>query len=532
MEPKIKPLTEAHLAALEKRGITAETAERLGWTSFAGRKGLWVSMPYFRRGNAVNHKYRRIEKDPSGDNFQQDKGGEQCFYNLQALEDIEVLPPDEQRSVEVVITEGEMDCAIALQIGFLAVSVPGGAPSVASDGLPSLKWAFLEDFPKWAIAVLAVDDDPPGQILRQELALRLGWHRCKWVKYPKGCKDLNEVFVKYGAKGVNMVLKDKASFMNSGGLFLMSELPAQPEIEALGCNIGNVSEMIKLRLGDVSVFTGIPSMGKTLFVNCMACNMAQTYGWNVCFGSFEQSPRGDHLRYLRTFYLQQPRKDNFGNVLWTAPRVAEADSWIDRHFTFIVPDVNTDEMVTLKWVLARVRAAIIQHGAKLIIIDPWNELDHDRPNGMSLTEYTGYAIKEFKRLAKQYMVHVTIVAHPAKMERGRDGTYAVPSLYDISDSSHWANKSDIGVIIHRLEGESEGKFATLVRVAKVRYWGVIGRTGDRFLEYLPERGIYLDAPDFKPKKPRDPSKPQTPREDKKTADKPSQTSLPYKDSNL
>lgn len=529
MATKLIPLTEDHQRKLDARGVPPGRAVALGWQTCADRRGDWIAIPFHRRGKVVNHKYRRIVKDLEGHNFEQDKGGEQCFYNLEVLEQIEQLPAEDQRLQAVVITEGELDCAVALECGFNAVSVPGGAPDRAIENEDSVKFDFLKDFPKYVIAILAVDDDPAGQILRSELAIRIGWYRCKWVKFPKGCKDLSDVFRLYGEKGVRMVLTDKASFMNEGGLFKMSDLPAQPETQAYGCGIGNLNDMIKLRRGDVSIYTGIPSMGKTLFVNTLACNMSRLYGWKGCFGSFEQNPRGDHLRSLRTYYIGRPRVDELGNELWSDSDIVAADGWIDQHFTFIVPDVNTDDMITLKWVLTRARAAITQHGADLIIVDPWNELDHDRPNGMSLTEYTGFAIKSFKQLAKKYMVHVAIVAHPAKMEKNKDGGYGVPTLYDISDSSHWANKCDLGVIIHRIEGEGDPKYATLVRVAKVRYWGIIGRTGDKLLEYLPGSGQYIDCPDFQPKRKRESQKAITELEDKKKPNALPKKSIPYKE---
>lgn len=526
MVGKTIPLTEEHLDLLEKRGISGEIATRLGWQTCADRKGAWISQPFFRQGKAVNHKYRTIAGEKK---FSQDKGGEQCFYNLEAIESLDKLDPANQCQQAIVITEGEMDCASVLQAGYLAISVPSGAPDKPVEGEDSVKYDFLKDFPRFAIAILATDDDPAGRALRQDLALRLGWHRCKWVQYPKGCKDFNEVVQKYGEAGVQKVLRERCKFMNEGGLFRMSDIPAQPDVPAYECGMGNLSNMIKIRPGDFMVVSGIPSMGKSIFVNALACNMAREYGWNVCFGSFEQHPRIDHLRYLRTFYLDKPKDGINGYGGWTDAEISEADAWIDKYFTFILPDLNSDELVTLKWVLARVRAAITQYGARMIIIDPWNELDHDRPNGMSLTEYTGFAIKEFKRLAKQYMVHIIIVAHPAKLEKNKNGGYGVPTLYDISDSSHWANKSDLGVIIHRFEGEAENTYGTLVRVAKVRYWGIIGRTGERMMEYLPERGKFIDNPDFRPKRPASENKTATEKKAKKGEEISAQPGLPYKD---
>ncbi len=526
MSMKTIPLTEAHAALLEQRGLSLETVHQLGWQTCAERKGDWIAIPFLRAGKQVNTKYRRIVKSEDGFNFEQDKDGEQCFYNLAAIEDIGKLSSEEQRRQSIVITEGEFDCAVALQAGYLAVSVPSGAPAKAVEHEDSVKFDFLKDFPKYAIATLAVDDDHAGHVLRQELALRLGWHRCKWAQYPKGCKDLGDVAKKYGAAGVRKVLGEKTKFMNAGGLFRLSELPELPELPAYENGIGNVSDMAKMRLGDFTVVSGIWSMGKTLFTNVWACNMVKNHGFKVCFASFEQNPRGDHLRFLRTTHIGRARYAS-GFPEWSGAEIAGADAWIEKNFTFIMPDDENDEMANLKWLLVRLRAAIIQHGANLLIIDPWNEIDHDRPQGMSLTEYTGFAIKQFKRLARQHMVHIIVVAHPAKMEKNRDGEYPIPSLYDISDSAHWANKSDLGIIIHRLPDADKKRHVTLVRIAKVRYWGVIGMIGDKTLEYLPESCTYIDAPDFQAKGQK--NKITTESETKKKPSDKVKPTIPYKD---
>jgi twinkle protein len=105
--------------------------------------------------------------------------------------------------------------------------------------------------------------------------------------------------------------------------------------------------------------------------------------------------------------------------------------------------------VNLEWVLDRARASVVQHGANMVVIDPWNEMDHSRPRDMSLTEYTGCAIKEFKRLARSMNIHLIVAAHPAKQQRREDGTFQIPSLYDVSDSAHWYNKPEVGIVVHR-----------------------------------------------------------------------------------
>jgi twinkle protein len=47
-----------------------------------------------------------------------------------------------------------------------------------------------------------------------------------------------------------------------------------------------------------------------------------------------------------------------------------------------------------------------------------------------------------KRFARRRGVHVFVVAHPTKLQRGEDGQYPVPSPYDVAGSAHWRNKPD------------------------------------------------------------------------------------------
>lgn len=467
-------LTAKHLETLENRGLDAETVSRLGWSSVEGKRDGrdWIEIPYFRRGVLVGKKFRTIDEGEK--QFYQEKGSEQCLYNLDCIIEINEATP-------IVITEGEMDCVIAIQHGHHALSVPNGAPHRPVQQEDTTKFDYLADIPEKNPLILAVDSDEPGKILLNEIAKRLGRHRCQWVKYPKGCKDLNDTFLRYGARGVEEVFK-RAEWVRVEGLYRMSELPPAPAYEAFDCKVEGLSDYYRIRQGDVSVVSGMPSHGKTTLVNEIVCNMAFFHGWNVCVGSFEQSPKPDHQRYLRTYHLKKPAH----LVPEDTEAMMEADAWINQHFFFVIPDIDSEEFSTIDWVLERCAEAVKRHGCKLVVIDPWNEMDHHRPNGMSLTEYTGWAIKQIKRFARKYQVHVIVVAHPAKMEKTKDGSYPIPTLYDISDSSHWYNKPDLGLIVYRTD-----EMLTLVRVQKCRYVGVIGQPGQVMMRYDSYLGIFL-----------------------------------------
>lgn len=183
-------------------------------------------------------------------------------------------------------------------------------------------------------------------------------------------------------------------------------------------------------------------------------------------------PQTDHQRNLRAWF-----NGEYGG--------GNATQWIDDHFRFLVP--SDDDLPTLKWVLERMEMSVVQHNCDMVVLDPWNEVDHSREKDVSLTEYTGYAIKQFKRLARELDIHLVIAAHPAKMRRGDDGNYTPPTLYDISDSAHWANKADIGITVFRPDPE---KPLTQIYINKVRYQNIIGTPGCVDTQYLFEQRRY------------------------------------------
>ena len=273
-----------------------------------------------------------------------------------------------------------------------------------------------------------------------------------------------------GFDGLALLVQEtlkRAQWLALPDIYSMSELPEPPENPAFDTGIVGLREHYRVRRGDFSVVSGIPGAGKTSFVNELVCRMAQLHGWRTVFASFEQRPKPDHRRALRTFHAQKLEKH------MCAVERAAADAWIEDHFRFLMPDDDTE--TSLDWLLGRMAAAVLRFDAGLVVIDPWNELEHVRPPNMTQTEYTGTAIRSIKRFAKKHRVHVIVVAHPAKLMRDKNGQYPKPTLYDIADSAHWANKPDVGVLIWR-DGPEPG-LPTKIIVAKSRYHSEIGRPG-------------------------------------------------------
>jgi twinkle protein len=247
------------------------------------------------------------------------------------------------------------------------------------------------------------------------------------------------------------------------GLVRMSETPPIPEAVPYPIGIGGLRNHVLLRKGDFTVLTGIPGHGKTTLVTDIACRMATEHNWTVTFASFEQNPRDDHRRALRTWY------HSLAPAAQTDDQLVQADLWIDRAFGFIVPDEDVDS--DLLWLLEMAAASVRRFGTDMLVIDPWNEIEHAKPRDQSMSEYVSWAIRQLKKFARKFDIHVLVVAHPTKLHGQADGGLPMPTLYDISDSAAWANKPDIGIIVHQ-----DGP-VTKVKVAKIRYKDRIGKTG-------------------------------------------------------
>ena len=442
--------TEAYL---RQRGLDPSLAASHGVTSGRGV----INFNYILNGETVNEKHRSL----SDGKWWQRGGGEKTFWNIDSIS------AEGCADFPVVITEGEFDSLAALQAGYpRTISCPDGAPAKSIPlNSGGRKYEYVESaldlLANETDIVLAVDNDGPGHALLEDLSLRLGKARCRWVTYPEDCKDLNDVLLRHGSGAVSEAI-DNARECQIDGLYRMSDLPPVPEREVY--DVPGFEALFRLRMGDFSVVTGIPGHGKSTWANHFICSLVEKHNFPVCFASFEQSPQMDHRRNLRQWYCRK-------KIDYIEPDdLSRADEWIDNQFVFIFPSYEDD--VDLDYVVDKMASAVIRHGVKVIVLDPWNHIQHHKPDGDTLTVYTGNAIRRLKRFADKYSVHVMVIAHPVKMRQFEDGTFEMPSLYSISDSSHWYNAPDLGAVIYKLEGD-----AAMFRTLKSRYHDQIGKPG-------------------------------------------------------
>ena len=136
------------------------------------------------------------------------------------------------------------------------------------------------------------------------------------------------------------------------------------------------------------------------------------------------------------------------------------------HCTWILP--NDDKQWTLEIILEAAKRLVLTKGIRGLVIDPWNEIEHDREDKQTETEYISSSLKRIRQFARRYGIHIWVVAHPAKMYRDKQGKIPVPTPYDISGSARWRDKSDNCITVWRDLSDNDSIIVQL-HVQKVRF---------------------------------------------------------------
>lgn len=471
------PMHERHKEWISVRGISVTLADKLGLFTKSDGGGHWLAVPYLERGQVVNHKYRLT----SDKKHMMDGGAPLVLWNHDVLL--------EESKHPLIITEGEWDAMAAMTAGHdRVVSVPNGT-SAAGKPLSetSTQYRYLQHskalLDKVDRFILAVDGDEPGRNLAADLARILGPERCMFVRYPEGCKDLNEVLLAHGTSGVTNVLNSAKPYPVAG-LYKLADFPDPPALRSLSVGVRGLDKHFALTPGTFTVMAGWAGHGKTSLLMRMLANTMRE-GVSIAIGSFETMPRPILENRLRAALYDCHPDDPRAN------RPGPADSCLAQRLSVIAHSPTNDETeLTLEYIIELAKIAVLRDNIRLLVLDPWNEIEHQRNGNETETEYTSRAIRELKRFAKNYECAVWLVAHPRKP--ASDGNPKPPSLYDIAGSAHFANKADYGLVVHRDDLASN---TITVRVVKVRM-GLPGKIGQLHLDYDEHTSDYLYTPSF------------------------------------
>lgn len=395
-----------------------------------------INFNYFRDSELVNVKYRDSSK-----NFRMIKDAELIFYGIDGIKDCD----------ECIIVEGEMDYLSFIEAGIKnVVSVPNGA----SKGNSNLEYLdnCIEYFDKKKKIILATDDDEPGQMLREELARRLGYDICFKVDF-KGCKDANEFLKAHGIEKLKEVVKtpNLIEFPIAG---VITADMIWDEVKLLlenGLDRGDITEildefdkLVSFVPGQLMALTGIPNHGKSPFALLIMCALSIKHKWRWGIHTPEHKPLAMFLVKICEMIIGKRARKGYG---FMTRETDLARAFINDHFYFIEPE---DDDVTLDNILDKAKQLVKRRGIRGLLIDPWNKLEHNMAKGDNETMYISKELDKVIKFDQRNSVFTIIIAHPTKIRKNlKTGLFEVPNLYDIAGSANWFNKVDIGVCFYR-----------------------------------------------------------------------------------
>ena len=477
-----KAFTAKVSAYLKKRGISVKTAKEAKLYEMQRGPATIIGFPYFMNLTLVNVKFldmdwKKGSAYPKWTQLAQKDGTRIIPFGMQNLK-----THDDQGNKynhnTLIITEGEWDMLTWKECGYVnVVSVPQGAPSLESKNFDK-EFAYLQDkyvtstFKDIDTFFLAVDADPPGVKLRGHLAMILGKDKCRIVRYPKGYKDINDVFIgkeglpALGKKGVDECMANAASVPIAGVIKAshvrddLNKIRDDGFTPGLGCGVPEVDFLFTVKPKLIQFTTGVPGSGKSVWTRWWLVKMIQhNADLNLKWAMFTPENRPVAREYakiaesLTGLTIKRGQSNSMSDEVFR-----KAMNFIEKHFFIISPDKLNYEAFGGKVDASKINTldAIERYLTYLkktenifgYVIDAWNKIEHQQPKWQTETAFISEQLDRLVDFNEYYDMFGNIIVHPRKIEMVGEN-YKMPSLYDIKGSSAWKEKADYGVLIHR-----------------------------------------------------------------------------------
>lgn len=424
-----------------KRKISQKTVDLYG-VSFNDKKE--IVFPYYKYGELVNVKYR-TNLGNGKKKFRQEKDTEKTLYGMDLVKDTDTL----------IWVEGEMDVLALAEQGIFAVSIPQGASENKLECIENC-FDFIQQF---KTHIIAIDNDVPGDKLKESLLSRIGKEKCKVVNW-KQYKDADEALI--GGENLKTFI-DSAEDIAPDGILTFYDCfdeiykyNFEKDSDYFETGWTKFDNLVKIRTGYMMIVSGYPSRGKSTFVDNLLMNLSKRYGLKHLIASFESVIAGHYNSLLEMYsevaiyrYMREHDNNIFG----------EPFEFIADHFYRF----DIDRLWTVDEIIERTELAVRKYGVKTLVIDPYNRLNNKIVNNRE-DLYIGSILSKLSMLAKRLNILVIFIAHPKKPDGEK-----MPNMYSISGSGDWYNMADYGIIVHRDRSES-GKLNNLptVFVEKVK----------------------------------------------------------------
>lgn len=350
-------------------------------------------------GTLVNIKRRSIDREPGRQpKTWAESGCEPILFGWQAI-------PENAR--EVVLTEGELDALSMHDLGFPALSVPFGG------GVGEKQQWIESDFDRlfqFETIYLALDMDAEGEAAAQEIANRLGRHRCRRVKLPH--KDTNACAM------AGMTRDDMEKLIEGAESLDPPELRRAGEYSEEVINLfwpkdgvepgyrlpfSKLQKLVVFRHSEVTIWTGSTGAGKSQLLSHICVGFGDQ-GARICIASLEMAPR----QMLKRMVKQAGNADRP-----TEAYIRACMSWLNER-VWVSTIVGKSQVARLLEIFEYARC---KYACDVFVIDSLMRL------GVGAEDYEGQeqAMFEIVNWAVSRNVHCHLVAHARKSDRNSSG---------------------------------------------------------------------------------------------------------------
>ena len=261
--------------------------------------------------------------------------------------------------------------------------------------------------------------------------------------------------------------------------FLSRIMDTVNEGDRVGAEISfpNFADNFRFKYGLCTV-TGIPTSGKTEFLDAITIDLARLHGWDTCVAGFEQTPEEHVVKLLRKVIGH-----NITSPTANKSEISNAYKFVMKHYTHVdIEKTGGDINKILK--CFQVMADL---GYKSFVLDPFNLLTIKSRGGE--LEKISEILRKITMFANTNKVYVFLIAHPRKMSKNdKTGKPDIPDFYSVKGSSAFFEMSYHGLVVHR---DDESETPVLVRVLKVKQNNLGRRDANMFFKYSIGSGRYI-----------------------------------------
>ena len=410
-------------------------------------------------GRIVNVKMRSVAKDPHGGyikDFWQKSPTQPCApYGIDCINPLRINAEPIDR---LIITEGEKDRLTLMQCGFpYVISVASGCKT----DIRKSHEAFAEWIAQAEEIVVCGDSDRPGRGLVKRL-LKFYADQATLAELPGRCKDISEVYARYGAETVRKIILG-AKELGMEDVYAAEQHADDIKRVMLGqydhgysIGMGPLTDRVfhLTSSGGLVVVTGIPNSGKTDFLNCMMAHLIFHCHKRVGFFSFELPDKAKHFTNVAQVgvgvtslqkWVQNVRTRELDPEL-ERTRLDPLISYLGDH---MVDFTAQSELPTPSYIVRMGERLRRKHGLDFLVIDPYMFVAIDEgKERLTETQQVKEFLTKVQAWSRKHGVWTFVVAHPRIQHK--DGTQGDLDFYEIAGSANWVNLADFLFSVRRV----------------------------------------------------------------------------------